>query len=207
MPTSSVSSPGFISEARAHLRGADPVLAGVIDMVPATFDIKPSRNRYGALVNAIITQQLSGHSARAISGRFTAMYDAPHPRPADVIATPDSRLRETGLSVRKAETIKEVSVMIEDGRLRLERTGRMTDDQIKDTLTEVKGIGRWTAEMFMIFGLGRADVLPVGDLGLRKGVMRFYRLRGMPSEDRVEEIAEAWRPYRTVATWYIWKAQ
>jgi len=207
MPASVLSSPGYISKARNHLRRRDPVLAGVMDRVSARFDIRPSRNRYRALVGAIITQQLSGRSAGAISGRFAAMYDAPYPRPADVVATPDSRLRKVGLSVRKIECIKEISRMIEDGRIRLDRAGRMTDDHIKAALTEVKGVGRWTAEIFLMFGLGRPDVLPVGDLGLRKGVMLFYGLPGMPSEDEVEEIAQAWRPYRTIATWYIWKAQ
>jgi len=97
--------------------------------------------------------------------------------------------------------------MIEAGHIRLDRAGRMSDDEITEMLTQVKGVGRWTAEIFLMFGLGRMDVLPAGDLGLRKGVMLFYGLPDMPSEDDVRRIAEGWRPYRTVATWYIWKAQ
>lgn len=198
--------PRAVPHARRRLQ-RDPVLAKVIKMVPAGIDIRPSRNRYRSLVEAIITQQLSGHSAGAISKRFRALYDAPYPRPADVLGTPDSRLRETGLSVRKAECIKKISEMIEAGRIRLDRAGRMSDDEVTEMLTQVKGVGRWTAEIFLMFGLGRMDVLPAGDLGLRKGVMLFYGLPDMPSEDDVRRIAEGWRPYRTVATWYIWKAQ
>lgn len=196
-----------ISEALRHLRSSDPVLAGVMDAVPEKFGMAPSRNRYASLVEAIVTQQLSGRSARAISGRFRKLYDAPYPKPADVLATPSPILRRAGLSVRKVECIKEISQMIEDGRIRLNKTGRMSDEEIKEMLIQVRGVGRWTVEIFLMFGLGRMDVLPVGDLGLRKGVRRFYNLPKMPSEDEVERIGKRWRPYRTVATWYIWKAQ
>lgn len=196
-----------IAEALKHLR-SDPVIAEIIDNVPQKFAMRIIRNKYRALVEAIITQQLSGHSASAISNRFKELYDAPpYPKPADVLATPDAMLKKTGLSVRKVECIKEISQRINDRQIKLENTNKMSDMAICDMLTETKGIGRWTAEMFLIFGLGRTDVLPVGDLGLRKGVRIFYNLQEMPSEETVEKIAEKWRPYRTIATWYIWKAQ
>lgn len=203
---SNSSSNSSTSEMLRHLR-RDPVLARVIDEVSIEFDIKPSRNRYRSLVESIITQQLSGHSAAAISTRFKELYTSRYPRPADVACTPDSRLRESGLSWRKIECIKEISRRIDAREVRLDKLVGMSDGEIMDTLTQVRGIGRWTAEIFMIFGLGRVDVLPAGDLGLRKGIKIFYAMSEMPSEDEVERIARMWRPYRTVATWYIWKAQ
>lgn len=201
------SSESVIPSAIKHLRNSDPVLAGVIDAVSEQFAMPPSRNKYRSLVEAIVTQQLSGHSARAISGRLKKMYNAPYPKPVDLLATPDSKLREAGLSIRKIECIKKISQMIEDKQIRLDKTANMSDEEIKDILIQVKGIGRWTVEIFLMFGLGRMNVLPVGDLGLRKGVKLFYGLPEMPTEDTVEKIAKAWEPYKSVATWYIWKAQ
>lgn len=204
--TTAANNATITTEALRHLR-RDPILARVIDMVPTKFEIKPSRNRYRSLIESIITQQLSGHSAAAISTRFKGLYALRYPRPADVVNTPDSKLRESGLSWRKIECIKEISKKIDAHEIRLDRLNSMPDEEIIDTLVQVRGIGRWTAEIFMIFGLGRVDVLPVGDLGLRKGVKIFYSMSEMPSEDEVKEIAHGWSPYRTVATWYIWKAQ
>lgn len=195
-----------ITNALKHLR-KDPVLAEIINNAPRKFEIKTSRNKYRALVEAIITQQLSGNSASAISTRFKALYNTPYPKPEDVVATPNYKLKKTGLSIRKVECIKELSQRIKKGQIKLENTNKMSDAEINNMLTEIKGIGRWTVEIFLIFGLGRTDVLPVGDLGLRKGIKIFYNLQEMPSEDIVEKIAEKWRPFRTIATWYIWKAQ
>ncbi len=195
-----------ITYALKHLR-KDPILAKIIDNTSIEFEIKVTRNKYRALTKAIITQQLSSHSANAISERFKSLYNTPYPKPIDVVATSNSKLKRTGLSDRKIECIKEVSKRIKDGRLKLDHTSKMPDDIVIDMLTEIKGIGRWTAEIFLIFGLGRKDVLPVGDLGLRKGIKLFYNLSDMPSTEIVETIAERWRPYRTIATWYIWKAQ
>lgn len=180
------------------------MLGGIIDTISVEFDIKPSRNRYRALVEAIITQQLSGSSAGVISKRFRSIYQGAYPRPADVAATSHARLKSTGLSVRKVQCILEISQMIHGGQIPLGQTGRMSDEQM---LTQVKGVGRWTVEIFLMFGLGRPDVLPVGDLGLRKGIRKFYKISDMPSEDRMEKVAEAWHPYRSIATWYICKAQ
>ena len=198
--------PKKMSRAKRHLK-KDHTLAKVIKMAPGAFDITPSADKYQAITKAIITQQLSGHSAGAISSRFKALYKTPYPRPDDVAKTPHSKLKKTGLSIRKAECIKDVSQMIVDGQISLEKAAEMPDEEIIKMLTQVRGIGRWTAEVFLMFGLGRMDVLPAGDLGLRKGIMKFYNLAEMPSEDMVREIAKAWSPYRTMATWYIWKAQ
>lgn len=196
-----------VSKATKHLK-KDPILAHIIKTSPTKFKITPATSRYRALIETIIAQQLSGHSARAISQRFKTMYGAStYPKPSDVAETSHSELKKTGLSIRKAECIKEISQMIKDKRVRLDNIAKMSDEQIIETLTQIRGVGRWTAEIFLMFGLGRTDVLPAGDLGLRKGVMKFYDFTKMPSEDTVREMAEKWRPYRTIATWYIWKSQ
>lgn len=184
----------------------DPKLRPVIDKV-GKFQIKQTRNRYQSLVEAIVTQQLSGSAARSILARFRAQYESRFPRPTDVLNTSDAKLRKVGLSSMKVTYIKELSEKIENKEIRFEKFRSLGDEEIISQLVTVKGIGRWTAEMFLIFSLGRMDVLPVGDLGLQKGVRRLYSLSYIPKPREIEEIAEPWRPYRTVATWYLWKMQ
>ena len=191
------------SKAINHLR-KDRKLVKVIDDV-GQYKITLVKNPYESLVEAIITQQLSGKAADSISKRFREIYGR-FPKPADVVKTPHSKLRAAGLSGMKASYIKDLSRKIEKKELRIGALKNMTDDDVIEQLTRVRGIGRWTAEMFLIFSLGRLDVLPVGDLGLRKGVQRLYSLSELPEKDEIENIAEGWRPYRTVATWYIWKS-
>ncbi|MGI0004624.1 MAG: DNA-3-methyladenine glycosylase family protein [Candidatus Nitrosotenuis sp.] len=187
----------------SHLK-RDRRLAKVIRNV-GPHKITVVKNPYESLVEAIITQQLSGKAADSISKRFREIYGR-FPKPADVIKTPNSKLRSAGLSGMKASYIKDLSKKIETKEIRINSLKNMTDGEVVEHLTQVRGIGRWTAEMFLIFSLGRLDVLPVGDLGLRKGVQRLYSLSDLPEEDEIEEIAEKWRPYRTIATWYIWKS-
>jgi DNA-3-methyladenine glycosylase II len=163
------------------------------------------KNPYESLIEAIITQQLSGKAAESISKKFRKLF-VRFPKPADVIKTPDSKLRSAGLSGMKVKYIKDLSEKIESKELRIRSLKNMTDEEVIMQLTQVKGIGRWTAEMFLIFSLGRLDVLPVGDLGLKKGIQRLYSMPNLPEKDEIEELAEKWRPYRTVATWYIWKS-
>ncbi len=186
----------------AHLR-TDRRLRPVIDRVGA-FRMRRVRNRYECLVGAIINQQLSGSAARSIQSRFRSTYARRFPLPADVIATRNPVLRRTGLSSMKISYIKGLSRELESGRLRLDALTKMDDESVIDSLVSVRGIGRWTAEMYLMFALGRPDVLPVGDLGLRTGVQKLYSLRS-PSPDKIRRIAEKWRPYRSVATWYIWR--
>lgn len=183
----------------------DPKLAKVINSV-GKYQIKLTRNRYESLVEAIITQQLAGSAAKSISKRFRGLYKTRFPKPIDVIKTPDSKLRKTGLSGMKIKYIKELSKKIETKELRLNTLSRLSDEEIVSRLTQVKGIGRWTAEMFLIFTLGREDIFPVGDLGLKKGIQQLHSMSELPKESVMEEIAESWRPYRTVATWYLWKS-
>jgi len=183
----------------------DPKLAKIMKLV-GEYQIRTSRNYYESLVEAIITQQLAGSAAKAISNRFRSLYGKSFPKPIDVINTSDSKLRKTGLSRMKIGYIKELSKAIESKKLKIRSLSKLSDEEIVEQLTQIKGIGRWTAEMFLIFSLGRMDVLPVGDLGLRKGVQLLNSSSELPSAAEIEELAEKWRPYRTVATWYIWKS-
>ncbi len=183
----------------------DPKLAKIMKLV-GEYQIRTSRNYYESLVEAIITQQLAGSAAKAISNRFRSLYGKSFPKPIDVINTSDSKLRKTGLSRMKIEYIKELSKAIESKKLKMRSLSKLSDEEIVEQLTQIKGIGRWTAEMFLIFSLGRMDVLPVGDLGLRKGVQLLNSSSELPNAAEIEELAEKWRPYRTVATWYIWKS-
>jgi DNA-3-methyladenine glycosylase II len=158
---------------------------------------------FKALVRAIVGQQLSTKAAATIFGRFEAMFDS-FPSPADVTRVPDARLRGVGLSGQKVTYLRDLCTRVEDGRLRLERLESLHDGGVVEVLTEVKGIGRWTAEMFLIFRLQRPDVLPIGDLGIVKAVQRAYNLRSIPSPERLTRIGEVWRPYRSIACWYLW---
>lgn len=187
-----------------HLK-KDPKLAEIIFNVGAC-KIRTTRNRYESLVEAIITQQLSGSAAKSISERFRLLYSSRFPKPIDVLKTSDLKLKKTGLSQMKVSYIKDLSKKISSRELQLNRMRNLSDEQVIEELIQVRGIGRWTAEMFLIFSLGRLDVLPVGDLGLKKGIKKLYNLEELPSENKMKKIAEKWRPYRTVATWYLWKS-
>jgi DNA-3-methyladenine glycosylase II len=158
---------------------------------------------FKALLHAIISQQLSTKAAATIAGRFDALYGG-MPTPAAVAATPDEQLRAVGLSGQKLGYMRDLCRRVADGTLPLDAFDAMTDDEVIAALTQVKGIGRWTAEMFLMFRLHRPDVLPVGDLGIVKAVQKAYRLRKTPTPERLERIGESWRPYRSVACWYLW---
>lgn len=182
----------------------DPKLAKIIRDV-GKYEIRLVKNPYRSLIDAIITQQLSGAAADSISKKFQKLYQR-YPRPADVINTSDSKLRSVGLSKMKVTYIKDLSERIQSKKIRINSLKDRSDEEVILHLTQVRGVGRWTAEMFLIFSLGRLDVLPVGDLGLKKGMQRLYSMPEFPEKDEIEQIAEKWRPYRTVATWYIWKS-
>jgi DNA-3-methyladenine glycosylase II len=189
-----------------HLVRADPVMARIIAEVgPCRIVLR--RERFPALARAIIFQQLAGPAARAIHDRFVAIYPGrTFPTPAQVLATPHEKMRAVGLSAKKALYIKDLARHIADGLLNFHRFARMDDDQIIADLTRVHGIGRWTAEMFLMFNLGRPDVLPVDDLGVRNAIVRAYRMRKAPTPARLREFGARWRPYRTVAAWYLWRS-
>ncbi|MEM2161087.1 MAG: DNA-3-methyladenine glycosylase [Candidatus Nitrosotenuis sp.] len=192
-----------MKEALDHLR-KDRRLAKVIDQV-GEYSITITKNPYESLVEAIITQQLSGKAADSISTRFRGIYGK-FPKPVDVLKTPNSKLRKAGLSYMKVSYIKDLSERVESKELRLSYMKKLSDEEVIEQLVQVKGIGRWTAEMFLIFNLGRLDVLPIGDLGLKKGIQRLYSLSELPQKEQMEKIAKRWRPYRSVATWYLWRS-
>jgi DNA-3-methyladenine glycosylase II len=193
-----------LSEKAVKFLKKDPKLAKIICQV-GEYEISLVKNPYRSLIDAIITQQLSGAAADSISRKFQKLYQR-YPKPIDVINTSDSKLRSAGLSKMKVTYIRDLSEKIQSKELRIGSLKDKSDEEAISHLTQVKGIGRWTAEMFLIFSLGRPDVLPVGDLGLKKGIQRLYSMPDLPEKEKIEEIAEKWRPYRTVATWYIWKS-
>jgi DNA-3-methyladenine glycosylase II len=158
---------------------------------------------FRALLHAIIAQQLSTKAAATIEGRFAALFDG-RPTAAAIAAMPDERLRVVGISPQKLGYIRDLCARTLDGSLSLEALDTLPDEEVIVALTNVKGIGRWTAEMFLMFRLHRPDVLPVGDLGIVKAVQRAYKLRLAPTPVRLTRLGENWRPYRSVACWYLW---
>lgn len=182
----------------------DPVLRKIIDSV-GMFTLRKKNDHLAVLVESIISQQLAPRAADSIYRRFIELYPK-FPTASEILRTPESSLRSAGLSGMKATYIKELAMHIDEGKINLKRFSKMSDEEVIGVLTKVKGIGRWTAEMFLIFALARKDVLPVHDLGLRKGVKDAFALDAMPHPKQVEKIGERWRPYRTIATWYLWKS-
>jgi 3-methyladenine DNA glycosylase/8-oxoguanine DNA glycosylase len=192
-----------------HLSAADPRLGALIARHGAfTMRPEPTQSLFAALVEAIVYQQLSGKAAETILGRVIAIYRPRRfPRPADILATPVERLRTAGLSAAKAAAIKDLAARTLDGTVpTMGRVRRMSDDEIIERLTTVRGVGRWTVEMLLLFRLGRPDVLPLGDLGVRKGFARAFNRRVLRDPMVLHRRAERWRPYRSVASWYLWRA-
>jgi DNA-3-methyladenine glycosylase II len=192
------------TKARRHLARRDPILRDLMgEHGPCGLSSRHHADPFKALIRAIVGQQLSTKAAATIFSRFEALYPA-FPTATEVAATPDALLRGAGLSTQKLGYLRDLCNRIETGQLPLDVLDRMDDEAVIEILTQVKGVGRWTAEMFLIFRLLRPDVLPVGDLGIVKAVQRAYKLRKAPSADRLTRIGEAWRPYRSVACWYLW---
>ncbi len=192
------------ARARRLLARRDPVLRDLMRRHgPCGLADAQHSDPFRALVHAIIAQQLSTKASATIEARFAALFDGA-PTPAAVAAAPDARLRGVGLSTQKLGYVRDLSRRVESGSLPLAALDRMPDEEVVSALTQVKGIGRWTAEMFLMFRLHRPDVLPVGDLGIVKAVQRAYRLRTVPSPARLLRLGDAWRPYRSVACWYLW---
>ena len=189
-----------------HLKQADPVLARIIEQV-GLFKIVLRPQRFQALARAIIFQQLAGSAALAIYTRFVALFPGGRfPTPSQLLALSDQALRAAGLSRQKSLYLRDLAAHLENKSLNFHRFARMSDDEIIADLTRVKGIGRWTAEMFLIFNLGRPDVLPLDDLGLRSAARQAYGLPSMPTRRELEQLAERWRPFRSAATWYLWQS-
>jgi 3-methyladenine DNA glycosylase/8-oxoguanine DNA glycosylase len=198
--------PEKLRKATAHVRRSDPVMADIIrDVGPCRLQTDDRSGAFAALVESIVYQQITGKAAASIYGRVRRLIGRRHPRPHDILSATEQGLREAGLSRQKIAYLRDLSQRTIAG-LRLRAFGRVEDEAIIEALTEVKGIGRWTVEMFLIFRLGRLDVLPVHDYGIRKAMQRAYRMRKLPSPDRMRKVAEPWRPYRTVACWYLWRS-
>jgi len=192
------------TRARRLLARRDPILRDLMRMHgPCGLAARQHSDPFKALARAIVGQQLSARAAATIFSRFEALFDA-FPTPAQVLAVPDDRLRSVGLSSQKLGYLRDLCRRIVEGELPLDVLDRMDDEAVIENLTQVRGVGRWTAEMFLIFRLQRPDVLPVGDLGIVRAVQRAYKLRKAPSPARLTRIGEAWRPYRSVACWYLW---
>src|SRR2546425_2107561 len=188
-----------------HLKRSDPILARIISRVgPVKFELDD--DHYEAVVGSIIFQQLAGSAARAILNRFKQLYGGRIPSPSEYLSTDVEKLRRSGLSPQKISYIKDFAERLENGTLDLKRLENLPDEEALNELDNVRGIGRWTAEMFLIFMLGRTDVLPVDDLGLRKAAQKGYRLRKLPKRDRFEQLAEKWHPYSSISTLYLWKS-
>jgi 3-methyladenine DNA glycosylase/8-oxoguanine DNA glycosylase len=188
-----------------HLRMVDARLVPVIEKHGHP-TITPTTDAVRSLARAIVSQQLSGKAAATIWGRFVALYPAGRfPRPAAIVATPDSALRAAGLSGAKTAAMKDLARHVIERRLVPSRLPAASDEEIAAMLLPVRGIGPWSVDMFLIFALARLDVLPVGDLGIRKGMQRHFRLRTLPDAAKMIKLGAPWRPYRSVAAWYMWR--
>ncbi len=201
----SLTDPKTWAKGLRHLQKNDPRLAAVITKVgPYKFELEDGY--YESLVGAIIFQQLAGRAAQAILNRFKKLYKGKIPTPEKYLRTNEDKLRSSGLSPQKISYIRDLCKKIANQELELEGLKELPDDEVVRKLDAVKGIGRWTAEMFLIFVLGRTDVLPVDDLGLQKATKRIYKLRNLPSKEKFETLARNWQPYRTIATLYLWRS-
>jgi DNA-3-methyladenine glycosylase II len=193
-----------IEAAIQHLKRVDPVMSDLIDRA-GPFTLKLDRNRFGMLVRSILSQQISTKAARSIRLRLDELLK-PKPLCADaIVVLSDEELRSAGLSRQKAAYLKDLSARVLDARLRLDRIGRLPDEDVIEHLIQVKGIGRWTAQMFLIFSLGRLDVFPYDDLIVRSSIRKLYQLNELPSKQESHAIAEPWKPYSTIASWYCWR--
>jgi DNA-3-methyladenine glycosylase II len=203
-----------LTSAIEHLRAADPFLRGVIDAAGGADGLgdvragRPARDdHYGALVRSIVGQQLSTIAARAIYGRLLDRFGGRPPTPEEVLADePDELRTAAGLSHAKVRYLRSLAEHVLNGSLKLEALDALGDDEVIRELTAVKGIGEWSAHMFLMFHLGRPDVLAVGDLGIRKAIQIAYGLEALPKPDEMEAIAEPWRPYRTLACRFLWRS-
>ncbi len=198
------------SEAYEHLLKADPVMAALVE-AHGPFDEEERRrgrpdDSYGALVRSITGQQLSVKAAATIYGRVVDLYGGHTPTPAELIATDPDDLRAAGLSYSKAAYLRDLAEKVEDGELDLAALPELDDEEVSAQLIQVKGLGQWTIDMFLMFHLGRPDILPVGDLGIRNAAKAAYNLRKLPTPDRLRRLARPWRPYRTLASLYLWES-
>jgi DNA-3-methyladenine glycosylase II len=197
--------PGW-TEAEAHLSRVDPVLAKLIQQV-GPCSLSPRKDHFGALCQSILNQQISVAAARTVWDRFRKLFPRHRPIPAALLLLSDEQLRGAGLSRQKAGYLRSLAEHFSGSSIPPRKLKRMTDEEVVQSLLPVRGIGRWTAEMFLIFVLNRTDLLPVDDLGLCTQIMRAYGIKKYPDAKTVIRLGEKWRPYRSIATWYLWRSQ
>lgn len=196
-----------VDEALAHLRGIDPLLAALIERVGA-YDAPQREDPYAALVRAILFQQLAGAAATAIQNRFFNLHEpfGQTPTPEQIMDTPDEAFRSAGISRQKMAYLRDLALHVFDGRLDLGELHALPDAEVIRNITAVKGLGEWSAHMFLMFHLGRPDVLPIGDLGVRNGMRITYNLETVPTPKEALVIGAPWAPFRSVGSWYMWRA-
>jgi len=190
-----------------HLRAVDPVVGALIDR-GGPFTPRPAMDHYESLLRTILFQQLNGRAATTIQQRWMALYSdgSRYPTPTEILATTDEAFRSTGVSRQKAAYMRDVAERVLAGSLDFAGIERRSDDEIVAQITAIKGLGEWSAHMFLMFQLGRPDVLPVGDFGVRNGMRIAYGMDTMPSPAQAREIGAPWAPYRSVGAWYMWRA-
>lgn len=195
-----------LAKAQKHLAVNDPVMASLVKTFGAP-DFDPHGDHYKQLLGGIIGQQLSVKAAASIRGRVFDFFGG-QPTPQQLLDADKEKLRGFGLSYAKVNYVKDLAQHIIDGRLDMKHVSSLPNDELIEQLVAVKGIGVWSAHMFMIFGLGRLDILPVGDLGVRKGAMKLYNLRQLPNPARLEKLSKqnGWPPYESIAAWYLWES-
>lgn len=200
--------------ARKALAASDPVMADLIERI-GKLDVKTRLKRrseerpadaYGALLRAIVGQQLSTKAARTIYGRVIEIFGGTAPSPEQLLEASEADLRGAGLSGRKVEYVRDLATHVIDGELEVDRLDRLSDEEVIEEIVAVRGLGQWTAEMFLLFHLERPDVLSGGDLGIRKAIQVEYELDEMPPPTKVIEIGEPWRPHRSLASLYLWES-
>ena len=204
---SMIATPETLQQATDYLRAADPILAEVIITSGVVPSIIPNKDYYQKLVESIVSQQLSIKAADTILQRFIDLFPGDgFPTPELILTKDIEALRGVGLSRQKGNYIQDLAVKVIEGTVQFDHLDGLTNDEVIAELTQVKGVGVWTVHMFLMFCMGRLDVLPIGDLGIKNGVWRLYHLDQQPTPEQVAEVAElhGWAPYQTVASWYVW---
>jgi DNA-3-methyladenine glycosylase II len=200
-----------LTATRAELAAADPVMAKLIERLGERSVAQrrrgvPKPDAYGALLRTVVAQQLSSKAARAIYGRLLNLFGGKTPSPDQILAASESELRGVGLSGRKVEYVRDLAAHVKSGELELDRLEKLSDEEVIDEIAAVRGFGRWSAEMFLIFHLERPDVISGGDLGIRRSIQLNYGLDELPSPKQVEELSQRWRPHRSLASIYLWES-
>ncbi|MGE3960272.1 MAG: DNA-3-methyladenine glycosylase [Dehalococcoidia bacterium] len=188
-----------------HLRAVDPVVAGLMDL-HGPYRPRPAMDHYESLLRTILFQQLNGTAAATVRDRWLALYGDRYPTPSELLATTDDAFRAAGVSRQKAGYMRDVATHVRAGTLDLDAIETLPDLEVARQITAVKGLGEWSAHMFLMFQLGRPDVMPVGDYGVRNGMRIAYGLPAMPTPAEAIEIGAKWAPYRSVGAWYMWRA-